>query len=102
MALFRCGQILDNIHTLHFSRCYTLVRSLINHYYNRYSGVLASLNTTASFRSKCSTISLKIEDDRLSKAKSNKTQSVNKANNRNTEKESQKGGQKGKTKPVFI
>ncbi|KAF2899152.1 hypothetical protein ILUMI_07023 [Ignelater luminosus] len=40
----------------------------------------SSLNTTASFRSKCSTVPPKIEDDRLAKAKSNKNQSTHYAN----------------------
>lgn len=52
-----------------------------------YYGVLASLNTTASFRSKCSSVVPKPEEDRLAKAKSNKNNSANVIGT----KESQKG-----------
>lgn len=38
------------------------------HIYNHYSGVLASLNTTASSRSKSSSVTSKNEDDTLAKA----------------------------------
>ncbi|KAK5639063.1 hypothetical protein RI129_011555 [Pyrocoelia pectoralis] len=53
----------------------------------------SSLNTTASFRSKCSTVSLKIEDDRLAKSKSNKSNYANSKQIIDT-KELQKGGRR--------
>ncbi|XP_031335560.1 uncharacterized protein LOC116165347 isoform X3 [Photinus pyralis] len=61
----------------------------------------SSLNTTASFRSKCSTISLKIEDDRLAKTKSNKSNYANSKQILDT-KELQKGGRRAAEQPTAV